>query len=591
MIFAGITHFSSAPPYNLVKRIEKAIVHFSHNSHHSIKKDNFSIHYSILSSEISLQSKNSMVFGKIFSQNTCIPIEREDFLKIKGNSSHIFKSFWGKYIFVQEKEDFIELCADPTGKTSVYYKQLPDGNFLFGSDINIFAYILNQDELSYNLGYLSSLVIYGESDTQDTLYKEVTKLPAGNNLILRRYSRETKLQWSLERYTHFPYDSKNEKEFISLMLKTITAWIAPYERVIVELSGGLDSSTLVYLLNQAVKKNNKKIIAVNYYTSDDKGSIEIDHAKKVTDHIGIPLYSYDLNDFYFFSPPEHIPLLNKPATILASWAYQDSICKMMDIKSTDLIITGNGGDHVFMSSPSIYTVVDSFLSTNGPRAIETLKNICSFYRSSFISTAYKNLIALCRYIINLPITNEFQDSIPEWMTNKMREIAVKPYNQSFPSQLPGKQAQLVSIYKGLEFSNLSMSPSIEILCPFLNQPILEWAASIPSYLLYGEGYDRYPVRKSISKFFDTQTVWRRDKGNTTGHFLKSIKRNREWILEVCLNGLFVRNGIVKKSPLEKHIMQLAMGEPLCIWPFMNLYCTEIFLLGWEKNGKFNNTTK
>ena len=85
--------------------------------------------------------------------------------------------------------------------------------------------------------------------------------------------------------------------------------------------------------------------------------------------------------------------------------------------------------------------------------------------------------------------------------------------------------------------------------PFLYEPVVEFALSFPTYELFDKGYDRYPLRKAVSEIFKTDTVWRRDKSQTTGLFQLGIKQNLDHVLDICLKGHFVKQGLIDKEGL------------------------------------------
>lgn len=111
--------------------------------------------------------------------------------------------------------------------------------------------------------------------------------------------------------------------------------------------------------------------------------------------------------------------------------------------------------------------------------------------------------------------------------------------------------------------------------------MLKSALSYSTYKLFKDGFDRYPLRKEVSSAFKTDTVWRRDKSQTTGVFQQGLKRNIERIKTLCLEGFFASHGLIDKKGFEVTINKIANGEIKHMWPFMHLASIEIFLNYWE----------
>lgn len=108
-----------------------------------------------------------------------------------------------------------------------------------------------------------------------------------------------------------------------------------------------------------------------------------------------------------------------------------------------------------------------------------------------------------------------------------------------------------------------------------------WWTSI-THIHFHNGYDRYPLRQSISERFKTETVWRQDKSQTTGVIQLGVKKNLENVLGICLEGYFVKQGLVDKEGLRKTIMLIGNGDTKHLWHFIHLASTEIFLNMWDE---------
>ncbi len=128
-----------------------------------------------------------------------------------------------------------------------------------------------------------------------------------------------------------------------------------------------------------------------------------------------------------------------------------------------------------------------------------------------------------------------------------------------------------------------MNPIYPASYPFLYAPVVEYALSLPTYTLFDKGYDRYPLRKSVSDRFRTERVWRRDKSQTTGIFQLGMKKNLDYILSLCAKGHFVQRELIEKEELEKTISLISHGDTNDLWPFTHLASAEIFLSYWDKS--------
>ena len=124
--------------------------------------------------------------------------------------------------------------------------------------------------------------------------------------------------------------------------------------------------------------------------------------------------------------------------------------------------------------------------------------------------------------------------------------------------------------------------------PLLTMPIINIALSIPSYLSYENGYDRYLFRKSMYKKFKHDCFWRNNKSEIVGVYLLGFKKNLNFILDLCLNGWCVKHGLIKKNKLEERIKSIANYFPYqCATTsdidmnICNLFVIEYFIYLWN----------
>ena len=87
-------------------------------------------------------------------------------------------------------------------------------------------------------------------------------------------------------------------------------------------------------------------------------------------------------------------------------------------------------------------------------------------------------------------------------------------------------------------------------------------------------------RKAISDTFKTDSVWRKDKGETSGIMQRGLKKNEKRILDLCLEGKMVKQGLINKDKLSAGILGVMNGQTDYLWAIINLICAEIFMNYW-----------
>jgi asparagine synthase (glutamine-hydrolysing) len=237
------------------------------------------------------------------------------------------------------------------------------------------------------------------------------------------------------------------------------------------------------------------------------------------------------------------------------------------------------------------SVSDYLLEKGLKGSKEKLKNITQFYRDPLFSIIKENAMSLGLYFFSSRLRKRHSKNnkkeAPDWIKQEVYQKAssdfIHPIYEHLPDQvLPGKYEQIDALYEGLASIHVEMNQVNPTYYPFLYEPVVEFALSLPTYSLFNKGYDRYPLRKAVSDHFKTETIWRRDKSHTTGLFQLGIKKNLEYVLDICLEGQFVKQGLIDREGLYKTIMLIGNGDIKHMWHFANIASVEIFLKHWEE---------
>ncbi len=538
------------------------------------------------------ENESSVLVGRIFDNVQQCSFKKEDFKKLFNiNKNEALEGIWGKYVYIREDKNrsAFEIVIDSTGQLPFFYYPFPDGNVLFSSDIEvIFKFLCQKPE--YNWNYLCSYLVYGSSSAIQTPFKNVYELPPACYLEITEKERKTKPFW--KPLASCKTSICQERDPVGALKATLKPWIEPYKNICVSLSGGLDSSSLVYCLRNIIKED-QTLSALNYFHSSVKSSNELIHARKVCKETGIELIEIDASHCLPFDPSRKKQLLkpNKPFPGLVSLRWAENTSSYLPSDGSCTFLSGHGSDHIFMCPPSKKSISDYVIEKGLKGSKEKLMGIAQFYRDPFFSILKENAISLYSYFFSKRLGKRHfrnaQDETPDWIRKGVGQNIspdfMHPIYEHLPSQvLPGKYDQIDALYEGLASIHMEMNRVTPVYYPFLYKPVVECALASPSYGLFNKGYDRYPLRNSISSHFKTETVWRRDKSQTTGLFQLGVKKNLEYILELCLEGQFIKQGLIDREGLRQTIRLISNGDINHMWPFVHIASVEIFLKYWEK---------
>lgn len=593
MIYVGFIHFDDAP--NRDYELSSALESYTHTPPKVIRKNSLIIYYGKLSNvqdmDEVLENTSSILMGRIFDKSQQCSLKKKDFKNLSYISKEeLLEKIWGRYIYIDGNKDIskFEIVIDSTGQFPFFYYPFVDGNVLFSSDIEIIFKVLSQKP-EYNWSYLCSYLVYGNSSAIQTPFKNIYELPPACCLKITKNERKTKPFWN----PLFSYKTSvpQERDAVGVLQATLKPWIEPYKNICVSLSGGLDSSSLVYCLKDIVKED-QTLSALNYFHASVKSSNELIHARKVCQETGIKLIEIDSSHSLPFDPSHQKQILkpNKPFPGLVSLRWLANVIDNIPSGGSCTFLSGHGSDHIFMRPPSKKSVSDYVLEKGLKGSKEQLNNITQFYRDTFFSILKENAMSLGSHFFSRRLrkrnSKNTQNETPDWIKQGVyQKISIDfmhPIYDHLPLQvLPGKYEQIDALYEGLASIHMEMNKVNSTHYPFLYEPVVEFALSFPTYNLFDKGYDRYPLRKSVSNHFKTQTVWRRDKSQTTGLLQLGVKKNLEHVLDICLNGQFVKQDLIDRQGLHKTIMMISNGDIKYLWFFIHIVSVELFLKYWE----------
>jgi asparagine synthase (glutamine-hydrolysing) len=537
------------------------------------------------------ESDSTVLIGRIFNKESNIIVKLPEFRQYSQElKQELTKKVWGKYVFwLVDNANKLEVMVDPTGQLPYFYFTLPNGDLLFSSHIDLINQYLSSN-LDYDWSYLCSYLFYGSSSAVKTPFKGVGEVPPGCLLTTATQSNvEIKPFWNP--FAIYPVISSPSRNAVDAMQSVLKPLIEPYQNVCVSLSGGLDSSSLVYCLSE-IKSSNQKLTALNYFHSEVNSSNELYYARKVCDEVGIELIEVDnskILPFDNYRAGQGLKL-NKPFSGCINLENINQLQNYLPLDSSCILLNGHGSDHIFMMPPTQMSIADYLLTKGAEGIVQKIKDITHFYRDSLTPVLTPNIKGLLLYLLaqkpNKRAGRYTQDKPTPWLRKEVYQYTSAkfshPVYQYLPSRiLPGKYKQIDALYEGLATIHTNAYNQSPEHYPFFSEPMVEFALSFPTYDLFQNGYDRYPLRQAVSTHFHTDTVWRRDKGETTGILQLGVKKNINYVMELCLEGELVKQGFIDKDGLRQTILLISNGDNNDLWPFIQLASIEIFLKIWS----------
>ena len=442
-----------------------------------------------------------------------------------------YKYFNGDWAFalLDTKKNKIILSRDRTSIKPLYYYLNTKLKILaFSSEIKALLslpYITKKinDKRSFDFLY------YSISDhTNQTLYEGIYQLESGHNLELELNSFKYKKRryYKLHYTSNFGnYSEKKATEYgenIRALLKdSIRIRLRSDVPVGTCLSGGLDSSSIVVLINQLMIEKGMTQKEINEYQKTFTASFpndNIDESKYVSllnkKINGDSKFTYPTNENFLDALEDLLFIQEEPFNGASIYA-QYEVMKLARNFVT-VILDGQGGDELFGG-------YNHFKSSYYSEVLKNLK-FNNFYKQIKASYDKQPLKMLIKELSRVPfcfLPKSFKNYFFKTFKAKPDILSLKnndnssDYFRSFSTSL---NKSLYYSYSKFNLPRLlhwedrnSMRFSLESRTPFTDYRLVEYVFSIPAVYKIYNGWSKYLLRIAMKDFLPKEIVWRKTK--------------------------------------------------------------------------------
>jgi asparagine synthase (glutamine-hydrolysing) len=493
-------------------------------------------------------------------------------------------------LFDEKKNELI--CIRDRAGVKPFYFYWKEDVFLFGSELKaLLAHPAFKKEIDKNA--VASFLQYGYVSHPHCIYKDTYKLQPGHFLKLKLDSKEirTTQYWNVYDYYNKPKLKIGLPEAIEetekILQKAFQYRMVADVPVGVFLSGGYDSSCVTALLQ---KNSAEKIKTFTIGTTDNKLD-EAPYAKEIAAHLGTD------HTEYYCSPKEALDIIPKlpyyyDEPFADSSAIPTILVSRLARKKVTVALSADAGDEIF-AGYNRYDYVSRYGKKIGaiPKpvrkmAIAAMENISSEkipylrHKQNFHSRydKLKNLLAdpspsellknLSQVFTSKEIKRLFNPSVSELPTAHNSRELINGYDDplAYMMAIDYQTYMVDDILQKVD--RAAMSVSLEGREPFLDQAIIEWAASLPSEYKYYNGQKKYILKQIVHKYLPQQIMERPKMGfgipieNWLSTELKELVE--EYLSEKNLesHGLF---NIVAVRNLVKEFLNGKKEKHLKVW--------------------------
>lgn len=459
-------------------------------------------------------------------------------------SLYMSDQFWGDYVLFEfPSAGSFDVTRDPSGGVACVFST---ASGFVTSDITTMV-DTGLYRRAIDWGFIRENLIYPHIKTGSTGLAEVSELLPGHRLRVSENGANTKEVWSPWTFVSSGrrYRSASEAAAAvrSAVIKAVEAWADTDRDVLLELSGGLDSSIVAACL-----RNSKARVTCCNLVTAVPGADERDYAAAVSDMLGKELHVRTLRveDATFdFSPPPN-------AVAPSTWFLQNAANRLKEEIGQEhgarSFFSGGGGDTAFGYIKTAAPAADAYRERGlvaGVHAIRDLAELhqCTFWKASTLTA--RKLLAPPKPP-RIPALSFVCDAAHRSATS------LHPWFVAPPDSLPGDRERVFDLAGAQIFRDgVARAATSHLRMPLLSQPVVEACLRTPSWMWIEGGRNRSIARAAFVRDLPEKVLHRRSKGTFMNYSGAVYRRNKPFLRDYLLQGVLEGHGLLDASALQR----------------------------------------
>jgi asparagine synthase (glutamine-hydrolysing) len=513
---------------------------------------------------------------------------------------------WGRGCFVRLIGDFcltlwdarlkvVYLVRDVVGTRALYF-YVGGGSACWSTRLSplldLFGIKLEVEE-EYIAGQLTRVPEPGL-----TPYKDVHAVkPAYVVAISQAGQVNERRYWGLDPNKEIRYrtDEQYVEHFLDEFRGAVKCRLRSDRPVFAELSGGLDSSSIVCMADQIIareKVQTPRLETVSQVFDESPSADERKFIRFVEEQRGVNSHYIREDEYRMLAPLPNDFVIVTPNPVLLALGYIKGMHEAMRTSGARVLLSGQGGDELLGSNYSAYPeVADHLKSFKLLLLHRQLQRWSHALNKPYIQVLWDNAVVP---ILPRKMQTIFKRgparSLPPWFSPAFikranlrdRNLGTKDV---FGFRLPSgrdQSAGFISLVRSISLGCRTEQSNIDLTYPYLHRPLVEFLQAIPLEQLLRPGENRALMRRGMRGVLPNKITQRKTKGNPEEVIVRALIR--EWsrlrpIFEnarVCARGYMERGALLAALDRAKHGC-----EPLSS-PLLSTLCLELWLRAFEE---------
>ena len=527
---------------------------------------------------VAIGEQDGVALGTVFSRVPNLAGEYTCVQRMDGcgpDLEALMADYWGRYVAIVVKGGGagIEVARDPSGGFACCFSRWRGRVMLYG-DVGM-AQALGIIAGEPDVGGLLQLVAFPAMPSARTAIVGVEDLQPGTGLKIDHRGRVSRtLPWTPRRFTQGKMQVRDRRTAIDLVQaearRCVSAWGALSQSILLELSGGLDSSIVAACLRDQAEKLTLVTLA-----TPDPGADERAYALEVADSLKRPLrtLTLDVNDARL-EPPR--ALTARPCGGALHQTIDAALLRSADGQAVDAFFSGGGGDNVFCYLSSAAPATDVLLCRGPGLSFAPAVADRAVLHGCTTWTAGRRALRKLRRGAGA-WRNDLDFLAPGAPTRTDQH----PWLATRAISLPGQREHLMSLLSVQTALTGHRRESLApVLFPLLSQPLVELCLRIPSWFWIDGGRNRAIARDAFMGQLPLLILQRRTKGNFLGMLGAIYRQQRPELRDLLLGGWLAEQALIDRPAIEAYLESEALLTDVRFCRVLDLANVELWARAW-----------
>ena len=494
------------------------------------------------------------------------------------------------------------LARDPVGTRLLFY-HVNDERIIWSTTLEALL-SLPEIELEIDDEYIAGYFTTQSASSQ-TPYKNIFAVPPAHVVIAHAGQLRLKRFWCLDPNKEIRYrtDAEYEEHFSSLFREAVCTRLRVDGPVWADLSGGLDSSSIVCMADSIIENREAVVSSVETVSAvfdESPSSDERKFISRVEAQRGQAGHHFRESEYPLLTTLDSAEFKGAPNQLETWSAYHKGVRRAMRARRVRVLLSGIGGDELLTSSadPSI-ELVDLLVQYKLLDLHKRLKVWSLALKKPYVAT-------LLRHAITPALPKRIQ------LRHKRRLLAqsfalldrsfikrcdlynrlggsTDPFGFRLPSSR-GQSAAFVSVMKVISSGSLLDWDTIEISYPFTHRPLVEFLQAIPPNQWIRPGETRSLMRRSLRQYLPPEIAKRKSKGTPSEATFRALAREWPRLHLLLRDTRVVARGYVDEGALKALTDHALIGFDPTFVSVIRLVHLELWLRALETYSKAKKCT-